>query len=68
MPLRFVEPEKPSMFGGLASAMQTGFRGTGAEGGINPPMFKFSFGTPQPKPTPQTGLFYTSSFLPPVNQ
>ena len=37
------------MFGGLASAMQTGFRGTGAEGGINPPMFKFSFGQPKPK-------------------
>nr|XP_026691293.1 E3 SUMO-protein ligase RanBP2 [Ciona intestinalis] len=47
------EPEisKPSIFGNLAGAIQTGFGGTGSEGGIRPGAFKFSFGSPKPKAT-----------------
>nr|CAB3265551.1 RANBP2-like and GRIP domain-containing protein 5/6 [Phallusia mammillata] len=47
------ETSKPSVFTGLAGALTEGFAGAGPEGGIKPAPFKFSFGAPKPKMTPE---------------
>ena len=48
--LIFFTEAKPSPFSNLANAMSSaGFAGSGPNGGIKPPLSRFSFGPPKPK-------------------